>query len=138
MRRIVDEGGTADGLKPDSGRCPSVLVVEDEPILRMNAAAILEGAGCDVTEAMDGDEAFAMIQAEPNRFTHIFTDVEMPGVLDGIRLARLVSTLYPAIKVIVTSGKGEEDEGAAEHYSRFIRKPWTPTDVLNLVAQAAP
>jgi CheY-like chemotaxis protein len=138
MRRIADDEGAAATLVPDSRRPPSVLVVEDEPILRIAAATILEDAGYDVAEALNGDEAFAMIEAEPNRFTHLFTDVEMPGILDGIRLARLVSTLYPAIIVTVTSGNEEGDEGAAEHYSRFIRKPWTPIDVLNLVTQAAP
>jgi two-component system, response regulator PdtaR len=137
MRRIADDEGAASTLMPRSRPRPSVLVVDDEPILRMIAASVLEDAGYDVAEAINGDEAFAMIEAEPNRFTHVFTDVDMPGSLDGIRLARLVSTLYPAIVVAVTSGNEEEDEGASEHYSRFIRKPWTPMDILKLVQNGA-
>lgn len=135
MRRIADGEEAALARTPSDRGHPSILVVEDEPILRMTAAAILEDAGYDVAEAVNGDEAYAMIEAQPSRFTHVFTDVQMPGALDGIKLARLVSTLYPTIVVAVTSGNGEEDEGAAEHYSRFIRKPWTPIDVLNLVTQ---
>jgi CheY-like chemotaxis protein len=134
MRRIADHDEATVAL---SRRHPSILVVDDEPILRMTATAILEDAGYEVAEATSGDEAFARIEAEPRRYTHVFTDVEMPGVLDGIRLARLVSTLYPAIVVTVTSGNEEEDGGAAEHYSRFVRKPWTPIDVLNVVTQIA-
>jgi CheY-like chemotaxis protein len=114
-----------------------ILVVEDEPALRLTAVAILEDAGYAVAEAANGDEALAMIEAEPARFSHLFTDVEMPGALDGLKLASLVSTLFPTMFVAVTSGNCEADQDAAEHYSRFIAKPWTTTDVLNLVTPSA-
>jgi two-component system, response regulator PdtaR len=114
-----------------------ILVVDDEPLLRLTAALLLEEAGHDVVEASTGDEAFALIEARPGRFTHLFTDVQMPGVLNGLRLASLVSTLHPDITVVVTSGDASLDEDAQEHCSRFIPKPWTPIDVLNLVTPSA-
>jgi CheY-like chemotaxis protein len=110
-----------------------ILVVDDEPLLRLTAALLLEEAGHDVVEAATGDEALALIEAEPRRFTHLFTDIQMPGVLDGLRLARLVSTLYPDIIVVVTSGDASLNGDAEEHCSRFVAKPWTASDVLDLV-----
>jgi two-component system, response regulator PdtaR len=126
----------------DTARTPSagcrrlaarVLVVDDEPLLRLTASSLLEEAGHAVEDAASADEALAMIEAAPARFTHLFTDVQMPGRLDGLKLASLVSTLYPHITVVVTSGDASLDEDAQEFCSRFIAKPWTPVDILDLV-----
>ena len=110
-----------------------VLVVDDDPVLRVSAALVLEQAGHAVCEAANGDEAFALIEAEPGRFTHLFTDIRMPGRLDGLNLARLVSTLHPAIIVIVTSGDAGAGDDAKDHCAHFVAKPWAPTDIVELV-----
>jgi len=122
---------------PHEPRRPRILVVDDDPLLRLTAALLLEEAGHDVVEAASGDEAYALIEAESGRFTHLFTDVQMPGILDGLRLARLVSTFYPEVTVVVTSGDASLDDDVQEHCARFIPKPWTPIDVLNLVTRSA-
>ena len=111
----------------------SILVVEDNPVLRLTATLLLEEAGHVVHEALTGDEALAMIEQSPRRYTHLFTDIEMPGSIDGLRLATLVSSLYDHIVVIVTSGDATKDVEAFQHCARFIAKPWTPIDILNLV-----
>src|SRR6195952_5147268 len=106
-----------------------VLIVEDEFLLRMNAAEMIGGAGFDVVEAGNADEAIAILEARPD--IHIvFTDIQMPGSMDGLKLARFVKGRWPPIKIVATSGfvnVGNEDlpEG-----SRFLPKPYLPEQVV--------
>jgi CheY-like chemotaxis protein len=101
-----------------------VLVVDDEPMLRLMAMTLLEELGCLVQEAASGEEALAMIEERPGRFTHLLTDIQMPGRLDGFRLAQLVSTLYPAIRIVMTSADASWAEEVAEQDLAFLAKPW--------------
>jgi CheY-like chemotaxis protein len=115
---------------------PSILVVDDEPLIRMMAAEILAGAGYAVAEAATADVALRMVEREPNRFSHVFTDVRMPGAIDGLMLAHVLTTLYPEIRVVVTSSDRRLEGEAIEQFFRFVPKPWTPIDVLNIVVPA--
>jgi CheY-like chemotaxis protein len=101
-----------------------VLVVDDEPMLRLVAMTMLEDLGFLVQEAATGEDALALIEERPGRFTHLLTDIQMPGALDGFRLARLVSTLYPSIRIIMTSGDDGWAETVAGEDLTFIAKPW--------------
>ena len=82
---------------------PVVLVVEDEVLLRWTAVAIIEEAGFDVVEAGTGIEAISVLEKRDDIRT-VFTDVEMPGSINGIQLAHLISTRWPPIGIIATSG----------------------------------
>jgi CheY-like chemotaxis protein len=113
-----------------------ILVVDDEPMIRMTAADLLADAGYDVVEAANADEALRLIEKQPRRFSHVFTDVQMPGKIDGLMLAHLVTTLYTEIMVVVTSADPCLQDEAIEQYYRFVPKPWTPIDVLNIVVPA--
>ena len=106
-----------------------VLVVDDEPMLRLLAMTMLEEQGCLVQEAATGEEALAMIEERPDRFTHLLTDIQMPGSLDGFRLARLVSTLYPSIRIVMTSGDDRWAEDVAGEDLPFVPKPWRDNEL---------
>jgi len=82
---------------------PVVLIVEDESLLRISAAEMIADAGYDVVEAGSADEAIAILEARAD--IHIvFTDIQMPGSMDGLKLARFVRDRWPPIKLVATSG----------------------------------
>jgi CheY-like chemotaxis protein len=87
---------------PDRNR-PSVLLVEDEPLVRALLAEELRNHGLSVVEAADADEAWAYIQMG-GHVDLVFSDVTMPGMINGIELVRRVKAQYPEVKTIVTSG----------------------------------
>jgi CheY-like chemotaxis protein len=80
-----------------------VLVVEDEALVRLSAREEIEAAGFKVYEAYNADEAIRLLEANPD-IELIFTDVDMPGSMDGVKLAHYVRTRWPPVKIIVTSG----------------------------------
>jgi CheY-like chemotaxis protein len=82
---------------------PSVLLVEDEALVRALLAEELRNHGLLVVEASDADEAWAYLQTG-GRVDLVFSDVKMPGMMNGIELVRRVKAQYPQIKTIVTSG----------------------------------
>jgi CheY-like chemotaxis protein len=112
---------------------PVVLVVEDEFLLRMDAADMITAAGFDVVEAVDADAAIEILEARDD-VAVIFTDIQMPGSMDGLKLARAVRGRWPPIKIIATSGVhiGELDlpEGG-----RFLPKPYSPAQVTGMLRQ---
>jgi CheY-like chemotaxis protein len=112
---------------------PVVLVVEDEFLLRMDAVDMIEAAGFDVVEAADADAAIEILEAR-NDIAVIFTDIQMPGSMDGLKLARAVRGRWPPIKIIATSGihVGETDlpEGG-----RFLPKPYSSAQIAGMLRQ---
>ena len=81
-----------------------ILVIDDEPIVRLDAREILEDAGYVVTEAASADEAMPLL-ADGETTEAILTDINMPGTLDGLELARMVDGLMPEIAIVIMSGK---------------------------------
>ncbi|MDX7951114.1 response regulator [Lichenihabitans sp. Uapishka_5] len=114
-----------------------VLVVEDDPMLRMDATLLFEEAGFDVAEFECADDALAYVWDYTNEVAAIFTDVEMLGSASGFDLASTVTTAWPHIAVLVTSGFHEEVPDDLPSRVRFIPKPWLPADVLGFVRGAA-
>jgi two-component system, response regulator PdtaR len=80
-----------------------VLIVEDDYLLRMNAAEMVAQAGFQVIEAPNAGEAIAILEARPGIHV-VFTDIQMPGSMDGLKLARFVRGRWPPIKIVATSG----------------------------------
>ncbi|HEX3673927.1 MAG TPA: response regulator [Rhizomicrobium sp.] len=108
---------------------PAVLIVEDEWLVRMSAADALVDEGYDVVEAGDAEQALAQIAARPD-IALMFTDINMPGDMDGIALARAVHTMRPDIHIILTSGKKLP---CTDHNAKaFVPKPYTPEHLLRL------
>src|SRR3982750_1281587 len=87
----------------------AVLVVEDEPITRMDVVVQLEEGGFKVFEAPDADRAIKILEANP-AIRVLFTDIDMPGSMDGLKLAAAVRDRWPPIELILTSGKYNPDD----------------------------
>jgi len=112
---------------------PAVLIVEDEPLIRMGTASLIEDAGFKVHEAGNADEAIRILELH-DEIRLIFTDVNMPGSMDGLKLAHYVRGRWPPVKIIVTSGKalrGEELPAGAV----FLGKPYHPEHVKHKVRE---
>src|SRR6195256_59668 len=88
---------------------PVVLIVEDELLLRMNAVEMIEAAGFEAVEAANADQAINILESRRD-ITVVFTDIQMPGSMDGLKLARAVRGRWPPIKIMVTSGHVEISE----------------------------
>jgi two-component sensor histidine kinase/ActR/RegA family two-component response regulator len=101
---------------------PNVLVVEDEMVLRMRAADIVEDAGFHPVEAVNADEALAILESRSD-ISLLFTDIQMPGTMDGLKLAQAVHDRWPAIKIILVSGQVSPSEADRPADSRFFGKP---------------
>jgi CheY-like chemotaxis protein len=83
----------------------TVLLVEDEALVRMLGVDVLEEAGYRVIEAANADVALKVLEADPDAIAILVTDVHMPGSMDGEGLARIVDQRWPWIRVIITSGQ---------------------------------
>ncbi|MGV8856311.1 MAG: response regulator [Devosia sp.] len=106
----------------------TVLVVEDDPLLRMYISDELEHMGFTVLEAAHAAEAVEMLQTNSD-IQIMFTDVDMPGGMDGLMLAAAVRDRWPPIKIIVTSGHRNVRMGDIPAESRFISKPYQARSV---------
>jgi two-component system, response regulator PdtaR len=107
----------------------AVLVVEDEVLLRVYIAAELQDEGFQVFEAANATEAIDIIRKNP-RIHLLFTDVDMPGTMDGVRLAAFVRDRWPPIKIIVTSGHRMLDNENLPVEGVFLPKPYKPETVI--------
>jgi CheY-like chemotaxis protein len=116
-----------------SGR-PVVLIVEDELLLRMNAVEMIEAAGFEVVEAANADEAIEILESRRD-ITVVFTDIQMPGSMDGLKLARAVRGRWPPIKIIATSGHVDIGETDLPEGGRFLPKPYSPRQVTGVLRE---
>ena len=103
---------------------PFALAVDDEPIIRLDAAQILEEAGFRCLDAGSGDEAVVILTEKWEQVVVLFTDVEMPGALDGFALARHVAERWPHIEIVVSSGRLKPKGGDLPSKAVFIMKPF--------------
>lgn len=101
---------------------PNVLIVEDEMMLRMRAVDIVEDAGFRPVEAINADEALAILESRSD-ISLLFTDIQMPGSMDGLKLAHAVHDRWPAIKIILVSGQVSPSDAEKPADSRFFGKP---------------
>jgi two-component system, response regulator PdtaR len=111
---------------------PVVLVVEDEPLVLADAVAIIEDAGYEVIEAQNADDAIAILHSRSD-IRVVFTDIEMPGSMDGLKLARVVREKWPPVELIVTSGRRALSSGDLPARGTFIGKPYTAKEVIDAV-----
>lgn len=101
----------------------SILVVEDEALLLITIADELRDAGFTVYEATTADQAIKLLEAHAD-ISILFTDIDMPGSMDGLKLSLAVRNRWPPVKIIVTSGKQEPDAGMMPSDSVFMAKPY--------------
>jgi CheY-like chemotaxis protein len=105
-------------------RKPVVLVVEDEAVVRMNAVAIIEDSGFRAFTARNADEAIEALESRSD-IQAVFTDVQMPGQMDGLSLAQVIRDRWPPVAVLVTSGKRIVIESELPNGGRFLPKPYS-------------
>ncbi len=109
-----------------------VLLAEDEMLIRLMTAEHLRDEGFEVVEAWDGDEAARLLDG-PGRFDVLFTDVQMPGLLDGVDVALHARRRYAAIPVLVVSGYAAHlmrRLGALQPAAVYIGKPYSLSEVV--------
>jgi DNA-binding NtrC family response regulator len=109
---------------------PIVLVVEDEPLLRMYAVSIVEDAGFTAVEAANADEAVAILDARTD-IGIVFTDIDMPGSMNGLRLSQAIRRRWPPIELILTSGHFTLPYAEMPARGVFFGKPYDPTKIMN-------
>lgn len=102
---------------------PLVLVVEDEVLVRLNAVFHLEEAGFDTLQAGNADEAIALLESRKD-ITIVFTDIHMPGSMDGLRLAHAIRDRWPPIELVVTSGLKRVPREDLPERGHFLSKPY--------------
>lgn len=101
-----------------------VLVVEDEALIRMGAVQMVEDAGFAAMEANNADEAIRILESRPD-IRAVFTDINMSGTMDGLKLAHAIRGRWPPIHLIVTSGVNVPNKEQLPANGRFIRKPYS-------------
>lgn len=113
----------------------TVLLVEDETLIRMLGVDMLEEEGFLVIEANGADAAMTIL-GEQAGIDLLFSDVDMPGTMDGLELARIVHQRWPAVHILLTSGHHRLNETGLPDGGRFLRKPWTQGSMMEKVRSA--
>jgi two-component system, response regulator PdtaR len=121
-------------MQPRASSRPVVLVVEDEALIRTIAIEMIEADGFDVIEATGADDAILILEQRSD-IRLIFTDIDMPGSMDGLKLAHFVKGRWPPIKIIATSGHAKIAESDLPEGSRFLAKPYAAATVTGAIHQ---
>jgi len=107
---------------------PVILIVEDEAMIRMGAAAIIEDLGYEFFEATNADDAISLLEQHP-QIKIVFTDIQMAGSMDGLELAAYVRTHWPPVNFIIVSGNHHAVASEMPERSTFIHKPYRDVDI---------
>jgi len=119
-------------MEQTSAPTHTILVVEDEPLVRLVGTLLLSDAGFNVIEACNAEEALRVLESKSG-IDIVFTDVEMPGALDGFGLAKCVHDRWPSIGVIVTSGRCQPPREWAGQCGLFVAKPYASNTLMNKI-----
>jgi CheY-like chemotaxis protein len=112
-----------------------VLVVEDEDLVRRMAVDTLEDEGFTLVEAATADEALALLEVRDD-IAILFTDIEMPGSMNGLELASHVAVRWPHIRLVITSGRVRLSNQAVPDHGKFVAKPYYPDQLLKAFSSA--
>jgi two-component system, response regulator PdtaR len=115
-------------------RKPVVLVVEDEPIIRMGALDFVSAAGFEALEASSADEAIRILEARSD-IRPVFTDVGMPGTMDGVKLAHYIAGRWPPVKLVVASGNVVVEQSQLPAGAKFFRKPYRHSVIVEALME---
>jgi two-component system, response regulator PdtaR len=118
--------------EPTVSEAPIILLVEDEPLIRLVASDTLADAGYRTIEACSADEALTLLEAKPETVA-VVTDVKMPGSLDGFSLARLVGNRWPNVGIVITSAHALPGDGDLPEHAEFLAKPYQPSLLIEAV-----
>lgn len=138
MSEKSEENGTTRGdcgyllMAGTSQQQVTVLLIEDEGIIRMGTAAMLEDAGYLVVEAEVAETALDLLAANSN-ISVVVTDVQMPGKLDGLDLCRIIGRDFPNVRILVTSGKSSLRDARECGATQFLSKPYSANAIQTAV-----
>jgi CheY-like chemotaxis protein len=121
-------------ILPSIPQFPAILVVEDEALILLATAEDLREAGFIVFEASNADEAIALLETHAE-IRILFTDVDMPGSMDGLKLSAAVRDRWPPTRIIVTSGKTLVGRSELPAGGRFLPKPYSTTRVVSAIQE---
>jgi CheY-like chemotaxis protein len=113
-----------------------VLVVEDEPVQRMNMADLVAEAGFDVVEVANAKQALGVLESRPD-IGIILSDIDMPPGIDGMALVAIVRDRWPPIAIILVSGQAIADEVRIPEGGVFLSKPCRPADIVDALHRLA-
>ena len=116
---------------PCASAQPLILVLEDELLIRLVVCETLSQAGYDVVEAEHANEALAHLRARASEVSALFTDVHVPGSMDGLALAHLSRRTWPWIALLIASGRARPTADALPQGGRFLPKPYEPEHVVS-------
>lgn len=113
---------------------PVVLVVEDSALIRMGAIDLVLSAGYEAIEACDADEAIRVLESRDD-IDLVFTDVQMPGTMDGVKLSHYIRKRWPPVKLIVVSGAAILEQSSLPSGGRFFQKPYDSNVITDTMAR---
>ena len=114
----------------------SILVVDDEAMIRTAMIYIVEDAGYSAVEAADADEAIIMLERCPH-IVAVLTDINMPGTMDGLQLSRVIRARWPSVGLVITSGRFIARAAQMPAGVHFISKPYTPGEIVSALHDCA-
>ncbi|WP_373504658.1 response regulator [Aestuariivirga sp.] len=112
----------------------TILVVEDESLIRMSAVDLTISAGFRAVEAKNADEAIGILEARHDIHL-VFTDVDMPGSMDGLKLCHHIRDRWPPVKLLVASGKTVVAESQLPDGAMFFSKPYSNTSIVEAMTR---
>jgi CheY-like chemotaxis protein len=121
-------------MKKIAAKRPVVLVVEDDFLIRIGAVEMIEAAGFDVVEAANADEAMKILEVRLD-ITVVFTDIQMPGSMDGLKLAAAIRGRWPPIKIVATSGIVDVRKVDLPEGGRFLPKPYSSAEIVGTLRE---
>ncbi|MET3996028.1 CheY-like chemotaxis protein [Bradyrhizobium sp. S3.9.2] len=113
---------------------PAVLVVEDEILFRWTTVSVIDETGFSAVEAGSAVEAISILETRSDVWA-VVTDVQMPGSIDGLKLAHLISIRWPKVKIIVTSGQVRLRDDDMPAGGRYLHKPYDPSHLIGILEE---
>jgi CheY-like chemotaxis protein len=124
--------GPAQAAEINTNRKAVILIVEDNAVIRMGAIDLVVHAGYEALEATNADDAIRLLEARTD-IVLVFTDVGMPGTMDGIKLAHHIRNRWPPVKLIVASGRSIVEQSRLPEGSHFFPKPYNDGTIVEQI-----
>ena len=124
--------GPAQAAEINTNRKAVILIVEDNAVIRMGAIDLVVHAGYEALEATNADDAIRLLEARAD-IVLVFTDVGMPGTMDGIKLAHYIRNRWPPVKLIVASGRSIVEQSRLPEGSHFFPKPYNDGTIVEQI-----